>query len=285
MKHHLTNLDHPVIAVRDMNAARAAYERLGFVVPPRGRHPEWGTGNWCIHFAQNHLELRGFFEPSDAPQTRELLTFLRRREGLMGIAFGTTGARLSHDSFVAAGLHPKRVKPLTRNFELPEGSVPVSFQLCFLPAEETPALMHVVVCEHLTPELLRRPEWLQHENGALRVAGLVAVAAEPMAVISAWNQLFEEAKPVPGGVEAKVGDGWLLLLNPTSLRLRYPGAELPPTGEWPCLAAIVMEVEDTAQTRALLRGRGVDCTGGDNVIVPPSDACGTLLEFISSPRP
>src|SRR5688572_33409714 len=105
MKHHLTNLDHPVIAVRDMNAARAVYERLGFTVPPRGRHPEWGTGNWCIQFANDYLELRGFCEPSAAPQTRELLAFLARREGLMGIAFGTTGAQASHDSLAAAGLN------------------------------------------------------------------------------------------------------------------------------------------------------------------------------------
>ena len=285
MKHHLTQLDHPVIAVRDMDAARAVYERLGYIEPPRGRHPEWGTGNWCIQFAEDYLELRGFFQASDAPQTRELQAFLERREGLMGIAFGTTGARSSHDSFAGAGLHPKPVKPLTRNFELPEGTVPVSFQLCFLPREETPALMHVVVCEHLTPELLRRPEWLQHANGARRVAGLVALADDPMAALSAWNELFEETKPVPGGIRAKVGDGWLLLLDPASLRRRYPGVEMPPGNEWPCLASIVIEVEYHAQTRALLRGRGIACHDGANVVVAPADACGTLLEFVSCPRP
>jgi len=287
MKHHLTRLDHPVIAVRDMEAARAVYERLGFIVPPRGRHPEWGTGNWCIQFAENYLELRGFFQPSDAPQTRELLTFLERREGLMGIAFGTTGAQRSYESLSAAGLHPRPVKPLTRDFELPEGTIPVSFQLCFLPREETPALMHVVVCEHLTPELLRRPEWLRHANGARRVAGLVAVAHDPHAAIRAWSLLFEDITPVAGGVRARVGDGWLLLLDPGSVRRRYASVALPPASEWPCLVSIVMDVERLQETRALFRARGITCEDcdGDGVVVAPADACGTLLEFRSCPEP
>jgi catechol 2,3-dioxygenase-like lactoylglutathione lyase family enzyme len=284
MKHHLTGLDHPVIAVRDMEAARATFERLGFIVPPRGHHPDWGTGNWCIQFAREYLELRGFIQPSDAPQTRELLAFLARREGLMGIAFGTTGARLSHDAFVASGLHPRPVKPLTRNFELPEGTVPVSFELCFLPREETPALMHVVVCEHLTPERLRRPEWLQHANGARRVAGLVAVAEDPLAALAAWDRLFSCVRQVEGGIQADVGNGWLLLLGPADLRRRYPGVELPSSGEWPCLAAIVLGVDDLEQTRTCLAGRGVACDLGARVIVPPAEACGTLLEFTPSPR-
>ena len=283
MKHHLTNLDHPVIAVRDMEAARAAYERLGFIVPPRGRHPEWGTGNWCIQFGGDYLELRGFLEPSSAPQTRELLAFLERREGLMGIAFGTTGARDTFASFVAAGLHPRPVKPLTRDFELPEGTVPVSFELCFLPREETPGLMHVVVCEHLTPERLRRPEWLDHPNGARRVAGLVSVAREPESALEAWSRLFENVTAGPGGVRAGVGEGWLLLLTPEALQERYPGVELPPAADWPGLVSTVIEVADLNQTRDFLRAQGVGAEPGGRLVAPPEHAGGALLEFIACP--
>jgi catechol 2,3-dioxygenase-like lactoylglutathione lyase family enzyme len=283
MKHHLTGLDHPVIAVRDMEAARVAYEKLGFIVPPRGRHREWGTGNWCIQFAENYLELRGFFQASDAPQTRELLAFLERREGLMGIAFGTTGAQASHDSFVAAGLHPKPVKPLTRDFELPEGTVPVSFELCFLPREETPGLMHVVICEHRTPERLRRPEWLLHPNGTRRVAGLIGVARDPAAARESWSGLFNHVTEVPGGIRAEVGKGGMQLLTPEALRARYPGVELPPAGDWPGLAAIVLEVADLNQTRDYLRSQGVGAEPGGRVIAQPESACGTLLEFVACP--
>src|SRR3979490_2311258 len=46
-------LDHIVHAVRDLDAAAALYERLGFVVGARNRHP-WGTHNRTI-------QLPGFF--------------------------------------------------------------------------------------------------------------------------------------------------------------------------------------------------------------------------------
>lgn len=285
MKHHLTGLDHPVIAVRDLEFARAAYERLGFIVPPRGRHREWGTGNWCIQFAKDYLELRGFLQPSAAPQTRELLEFIARREGLMGIALGTTDAVAAHAALSAAGLHPRPVKPLTRDFELPEGTVPVSFELCFLPREETPGLMHLVVCGHLTPERLRRPEWLRHPNGSRRVAGLVGVAREPEAAADAWARLFSQVTSGPDGLRAEVGDGWLLLLTPAALRHRYAGVALPPEVDWPCLAAIVLEGADRDQTRDFLRARGVGVERGDRLIAPPEHACGVVLEFTACSPP
>ena len=50
-------------------------------------------------------------------------------------------------------------------------------------------------------------------------------------------------------------------------------------GEWPCLAAIVLEVDKLEETRACLSARGIACNLGARVIVPPAEACGTLLEF------
>ena len=41
----IENIDHPVIASRDLDVTRTQFVRLGFTVPPRGSHIEWGTGN------------------------------------------------------------------------------------------------------------------------------------------------------------------------------------------------------------------------------------------------
>ena len=41
----IVGIDHPIIAVRSMDDARIAFGKLGFTVPPRGSHIEWGTGN------------------------------------------------------------------------------------------------------------------------------------------------------------------------------------------------------------------------------------------------
>ena len=88
-------IDHPVIAVTDLDQARAAYERLGFTVPLRGSHIEWGTGNLCIMFADDYLEMRGIIDASRF--TMHLDTHLERfGAGLMGVAFGTADVEASY---------------------------------------------------------------------------------------------------------------------------------------------------------------------------------------------
>ena len=159
-----TGIDHPIIAVRDMAAGRATFERLGFAVTPRGRHLEWGTGNWCIMFERDYIELRGIIDPTNP---HNLARILEKREGLMGVAFATKNAQASCAELAARGMEPQPVRELTRLFELPEGAVQPRFALCFLDEAQTPGLMSVVFCEHLTPQLLRRPEWLRHANGAV----------------------------------------------------------------------------------------------------------------------
>lgn len=281
MKHALTGLDHPVIGVRDLAAAREVYANLGFIVPPHGSHPEWGTGNWCIQFARDYLELRGLVRPTEAPQNVELRRFLDWQEGLMGIAFGTTGAEATHDSFLHAGLHPRPVKPLTRDFELPEGKVPVSFRLCFLPADETPGLMHVVVCEHVTPERLRRPEWLLHPNGAQGVAGLLVLCDEPRALEKPWRKIFPRVDVTNEELVAWIGTQWIRTITSAEFRRRYPGAPPPPDNGRPALAVTVINVSHAAATRAHLAERGALLAGpADVVAANPARACGALLEFI-----
>ena len=82
MSNRILGIDHPVIGVAGMAAARTTYERLGFAIPPRGSHIEWGTGNWCIMFGDDYLELRGILDPDK--YTHGLDEFLAAGEGLMG---------------------------------------------------------------------------------------------------------------------------------------------------------------------------------------------------------
>jgi len=178
MHNTIKSIDHPVIAVRSLEASHGVYERLGFTIPPRGSHVEWGTGNWCIMFPGDYLELRGIIDPErfTLDLDRHLAT---HGEGMMGLAFGTTGADRAFDEMTAAGLHPKPVRSLSRNFELPGGWVQPRFRLCFPDAADVHGLMHVVLCEHLTPELIRKPEYLRHANGVTGIAGLLGVVEDP----------------------------------------------------------------------------------------------------------
>ena len=156
MTSSLAGIDHIIVGVRDLEAARRSWMRLGFTVTPRGRHIGQGTANYCIMFACDYLELLGFVERDE--HAHRLETFLAQREGPMSVAFAPerdTAATAA--SLAARGLHPSAPRALGRALELPEGAVTPRFSLLNLPPEETPALDYFV-CGHLTPELVRRPE-------------------------------------------------------------------------------------------------------------------------------
>jgi catechol 2,3-dioxygenase-like lactoylglutathione lyase family enzyme len=83
----ITGVDHVVIAVRDLAAAVAAYERLGFEIAPGGRHPGSGTHNELIRFPLSFLELVSVHdEAEERAQSMGLSDILAQREGLAGFA-------------------------------------------------------------------------------------------------------------------------------------------------------------------------------------------------------
>src|SRR3954468_1548735 len=89
-----------------------------------------------------------------------------RREGPMATAFAPAAPpQETRAALQPLHLHPSEPKPLGRQIELPEGTVTPRFSLISLPPEETPGL-DCFICAHLTPQLMRRPEWLAHPNGA-----------------------------------------------------------------------------------------------------------------------
>jgi hypothetical protein len=278
-----SGIDHPVICVRDMAAGRAAFERLGFTVTPRGRHREWGTGNWCIMFERDYLELRGMIDP--AMQNPEHA--LPERDGLMGLALGTSNADASHAALVSRGLHPRPVKRLTRDFELPAGTVQPRFSLCFLSAEEAPGLMSVVFCQHMTPELLRRPEWLHHANGARGVRKVTGVVPDLAAAAAVHARIFEEQAIVKsaGRLMINAGDEQTIeLLTPAAARETWAGREFALTDPNGWLLSISLEVEDVNQTKQQLAANRVEFqqlpTGV--VCVASRECCGVPIEFMES---
>src|SRR5690349_24797111 len=73
-------LDHIVHAVHDLDAAGETYQRLGFTVGARNRHP-WGTHNRIVQFPGVFIELLGLGEldriPPAQPRTFSFGGFTR----------------------------------------------------------------------------------------------------------------------------------------------------------------------------------------------------------------
>jgi hypothetical protein len=275
----LAAIDHVLIGVRDLERARMGWERLGFTVTPRGRHLGWGTGNYCIMFPDDYLELLGIVDPRQF--TNRLDEFLARREGAMGLAFATRSGAETAAELARRGLHPSEPRDLARQLELPEGTVLPRFRLVHLPPEDTPGLA-AFVCQHLTPELIRRPAWLKHANGAVGLRGITVVVDETETLRQGYEKLFgADVNATDNLITVHCGRHRLTFVTADDFAVLYPDAELDPRVTLPAVAAITVATRDPALAADHLAQWQVEFAegAGGTVIVPPAAANGVLLVF------
>ncbi|MGI9271820.1 MAG: VOC family protein [Woeseiaceae bacterium] len=271
MHNGIQSIDHPVVAVNDLEQAREAYERLGFTVPPRGSHIQWGTGNLCIMFNDDYLEMRGIIDASRF--TMHLDSHLAEHgEGLMGVAFATDDVKASYQAAIESGIDTGELRQLTRNFEHPEGWTQPSFELFAPAADDIEGLMHVVVIQHLTPELTRRPEFLEHANGCLGVNSMSGTIKDIASCAQKMRRLLgDDAVDVDdAGVALRVPSGQRIVLR---LNDAAPGLDV-----------MTLRVSKLQQTAKLLASNGVQYTesADGEIQVAPDYTCGVTLQFTES---
>jgi catechol 2,3-dioxygenase-like lactoylglutathione lyase family enzyme len=281
MRHGLAGIDHIIVAVRDLERARADWSRLGFTPTPRGRHVGQGTANYCLMFGGDYLELLGFVEPDE--QSERLRGFLARREGPMRVAFAPRGAiEEAAAALRALGLNPSEPRALGRRLELPQGAVMPRFALLSLPPEETPAL-DCFVCGHLTPELVRQPAWLTHPNGALGIASLHLIVADTAALLAPYDRLFglHEVTTTDAVACVRIGGHRILVSTAEDFETMHPGIDLDPDFPVPGIAAIELLTADLSRTADHLRQQRVEFARlpDGRLVVPPREASGTILIF------
>ena len=249
--------DHALIGVADLEDSRKTFQRLGFTICPRGKHIGWGTANYCIMFPDDYLELLGIVDSSQF--TNNLDTFLADQgEGLLGMCF-TSG------DIEALGKKLER-KPsdLKRLLELPEGTVEPRFRLLHPPAGAMPGL-NGFFCQHLTPELMRRPEWLAHANGATGLASVTIAVKDVETAVQSYGNLFGEAAIRRQGDQAEVQ-----LNNNKMLIVRTVADE--------GLIDLAVRVADEGAAAEVLEQAGVAFTkGADGLFVAPEEACGASI--------
>lgn len=283
MDHRLSGVDHVLIGVRDLDRARAGFERLGFTATPRGRHAGWGTANHCLMFADDYLELLGVVDPTRF--TGGLDRFLDQREGLLGLALRSTDPEATRAAWQEAGLHPNEVQDLGRLIDYGEGEVELRFRNVMLEPEATAGL-RVFACAHLTPEAMRRPEWLAHPNGAVGIGSITVVAADPEALAATLGKLVGHASltETDDTLAVHTGRSVILVATPDDFDLIHPeleGVDAGPTDDRPWLAALTLMVEDPARTAAWLDERGIPYRRQHNgtIGVGPGQTHGVSLEF------
>ena len=281
MSSGLAGIDHVVIAVRDLDRARIGWTRLGFALTPRGRHLGQGTANYCIMFAGDYLELLGFAEADEFGHRLE--AFLARREGAMSLAFAPDGSgEAARDALAGRGLHPGEPRALGRQLELPDGTVVPRFSLLDLAAEETPGL-DCFVCGHLTPELIRRAEWLAHPNGAVGLRGIHVLVEDTAPLLPAYDRLLgiHEVTTTDAIASLRVGGQRILFATADDFATMYPGIPVGAEFPLPGIVALDIAVSDRERTADYLAQWQVafDELPDGALVVPAKEANGTVLFF------
>ena len=275
----ITGIDHAIVGVRKLEAARRQWAKLGFTITPRGRHKGWATANYCIMFETDYVELLGIVDPTGF--TNKLDRFLKIREGLMGLAFSTETAEAVSAALEAASIGYKGPADLSRLLELPEGEVEPAFKLVYLNGA-TPGVSSFV-CQHLTRDLVWRPEWTRHANGVTGIDSMTVVVRNTSTPRAGWRTfLGKDAVTEIGEQEfiAMVGQTELRFLTEAAAKAALPDLR---RRKWrpPFLAGMALSVGDPAETVKALEAGGVKYARKDDetIAVSGSQANGVSLEF------
>lgn len=214
-------IDHLVIAVRDLAQATADYARAGFTVTPGGEHAGGATHNALVAFGDGaYFELIAFREP-ERPQTHRWWSRLARGEGLIDAALLADGLAAEAARLRDAGLDPEG--PHDGGRVRPDGQR-VAWRTLRLAGGEGGAALPFVI-EDVTPRGLRVPNGpaSRHWRPIAGVAGLTLVVADLAAAGAAWARLLgEPGRPVDpealdeAGLAQRftLGPHWLVLLQP-----------------------------------------------------------------------
>ncbi|WP_448202996.1 VOC family protein [Azospirillum sp. sgz302134] len=276
--HGINGIDHLVIAVRDLDKAREAYERLGFTITPRGRHTELKSINHTFMFgADDYVELLAVEEPH--PVTAFYSDFLKAREGIAAVALKADDARAAQKLLTEAGFRASDAVDFGRPVDLPEGTRDARFTITSLDTAQTPG-GRVFLCQHHTRDVVWRPEYVQHGNSATGLAALVVAADDPDAVAGTYARLFGTAVEPRGPARVvPTGDTPILVAPPSALHWGWTSDPLL-TAPRPILAGMVVRVDDLDRAQQALQKSKFPTVVGNGVLrVSSANACGVMLAF------
>lgn len=283
-------IDHTVHCVRDLDAAIARFEALGFTLTPRAVHP-FGTGNAIIQLQGNFIELLTVIEPekiqSAAAGAFSFGEFcqasLDRRDGMAMLVFESGDAHADHRDFEQAGLETYPVFDFSRKARLPGGNeATVAFSLTFVTHPEMPQAAFFA-CQQHAPEFFWKPDYQTHANGAQRIDEIVMIADRP----ADWRSLFagiqgsDRVTTNGSHLVVETARGQVTVMTVNDYTARFPGETPPTASEGPVLAAMTISLTDADAWAATLKNRGdtIGRTENGTPFISARAAFGATIEF------
>lgn len=281
------DIDHLVIAVNDLEAARASWQALGFTVAPVARHP-FGTANAIIQTDGMYIELLAVADPSAIPEAGSAQfsfaafnrDFLERHEGISMIALASDDAAADRDDFETAGLSVFAPFSFERMAKGSDGvDRKVGFSLTFT-AERRLRQVGFFTCRHHHPENFWRTELQRHQNGARRIASAALVTRDPADFHEFLSKLTgqHDMTSTSLGLTFDLGGSAIEVTSPVGYQAWFgEPCEPDPRRFLACRIAVA----DLDATRKVLDQGGISYSERmGTVVVPPSAANGVTIGFV-----
>jgi len=283
-------IDHLVIAVNELSAARDRFADFGFRTTPLGTQP-WGTANHLVQFPHNFIELVGVVNPDElVPMSDEHFSFsahndqfLRRREGLSMLVLSTDDAQADARQWRQRGLHVYEPVHWSRKATLPDGSEStVAFTLTFVVDPLMPEIAFFT-CQQHNPEAFWKPEYQRHENSATGIAGVTLISEHPTQHKAFFSALIDDAS-IDEEADAlciETMRGVIRVQSPQQFMAHYPVARLRGESRGAILMAATVNVADLDRAARCLEDNGVPFSSHGTAIQIGSDhGCGVVVELI-----
>jgi hypothetical protein len=268
-------LDHIVIDVRDhIDEAAQRFAELGFRLTPRGYHT-LGSSNHLAIFSTDYLELLGF--GVGGANRPEIETF---PIGLNGLVFKADDADRVYQHALAAGLPIQPVQSFSRPVKLVDDTRDARFRTTRLDPQRV-AIGRVYFCEHLTPDLVWRPEWQVHPNGARAIARVLVATPQPEQTVAVFRTLFGPAAAAvrDGRAVIAAGAAQIELASPPAVAEEFGEAAADPAGRTEYLAAAEFTVTSLPETTRLLCSTAGLRIEDRRIVVPAVAAFNATLVF------
>jgi hypothetical protein len=284
----IDSINHVGMAVRDLGQASRRFEAMGFALTPYSPHSgAWkpgeqvqalGSGNRCVMFARNYLEILAS-EKRDAPAAR-IEAFLRRHQGAHIICFNSETLQELDARLCAGGMKTSGVIPLQREIDTPEGVRTAKFERVQFAPDDSPEGF-IQAARHLTPQYIYQPRYIAHANGCTALSDCLVVADD----VENFARKYERYL---GARPERDGSAWrfrfslvgrLTLIHYRDAAAWLPATLLPPL---PAIAAVAFTTPDLRAQRSRLDAAGItarDVNG--RLVVPAEEACGVAVIFES----
>jgi len=270
-----------VVDVGDkIEEAARRYRALGFNLTRQARH-SLGSSNHLAMFDQDYIELL-------SPGSGGRPDLAGYPIGLNGLVFAMEGAAALHEELRARGVPVQAVQHFSRTADLLDGRTgEAKFNVIRL-EPRTVFDGRAYFCEHLTPELVWRPEWQAHPNGSIALQRIAFSTRDPNVLADSLERLFgvgtvARASTREGPHVLRAGNVAVEIWRQDGLS-RALGAVVPdPAGRADHIALLGIRVRSFNDAKALLEANRIQyaIVEANSILVSPTETMNVALQFVA----